>query len=45
MESTEPTAPNHETPTFGNPDLPQEGEVNTLDHPAEHHDDRVRRTR
>ncbi|MGA1837926.1 cupin domain-containing protein [Herbiconiux sp. 11R-BC] len=33
MESNE-TAPHHETPTLGNPDLPQEGEVNTVDDPA-----------
>ncbi|WP_433558782.1 cupin domain-containing protein [Pseudonocardia xinjiangensis] len=27
-------APHHETPSFGDPDLPPEGEINTLDHPA-----------
>jgi oxalate decarboxylase len=26
--------PHHETPTFGNPDLPQEGTINTKDDPA-----------
>jgi oxalate decarboxylase len=29
MDETEPTVPHHETPTFGNPDLPPEGEINT----------------
>ncbi|MDQ0727863.1 cupin domain-containing protein [Microbacterium sp. W4I20] len=33
MESTDPTAPHHETPTLGNPDLPPEGEGNTLADP------------
>jgi len=32
-ESNDP-APHHETPAFGDPDLPQEGEVNTIDDPA-----------
>ncbi|WP_233189248.1 cupin domain-containing protein [Subtercola sp. Z020] len=34
MEPTDDTSPHHETPTFGDPDLPQEGEVNTVDDPA-----------
>ena len=29
MGSNQNPAPHHETPTFGNPDLPQEGMVNT----------------
>ena len=33
MHSDE-SAPHHETPTLGNPDLPPEGEVNTVDDPA-----------
>ncbi|GAA1940832.1 oxalate decarboxylase family bicupin [Microbacterium aoyamense] len=33
MEPTSEAVPHHEVPTLGNPDLPQEGEVNTLDHP------------
>lgn len=32
MSSTE-AAPNHETPALGNPDLPPEGAINTIDHP------------
>jgi oxalate decarboxylase len=32
-ESNDP-APHHETPGFGDPDLPQEGEVNTIGDPA-----------
>jgi oxalate decarboxylase len=27
------TAPHHEVPTFGNPDLPPEGRINTVDNP------------
>ena len=34
MGSNENPAPHHETPTFGNPDLPQEGMVNTTGDPA-----------
>ena len=34
MGSNENPAPHHETPTFGNPDLPQEGTVNTAGDPA-----------
>jgi DNA-binding CsgD family transcriptional regulator len=34
MGSNENPAPHHETPTFGNPDLPREGMVNTTGHPA-----------
>ncbi|MFB7894274.1 cupin domain-containing protein [Microbacterium sp. NPDC056044] len=34
MESTDNTAPHHEVPVFGNPDLPPEGEVNTQDRPS-----------
>jgi hypothetical protein len=34
MGSNENPAPHHETPTFGNPDLPQEGMVNTAGNPA-----------
>nr|WP_315267938.1 cupin domain-containing protein [Microbacterium lemovicicum] len=34
MESTGSTSPNHETASFGNPDLPAEGEINTFDHPG-----------
>lgn len=33
MDSTDDTVPHHETPSLGNPDLPPEGEVNTLRHP------------
>lgn len=33
MDSTDDTVPHHETPSLGNPDLPAEGEVNTLRHP------------
>jgi hypothetical protein len=29
MRSSENPAPHRETPTFGNPDLPQEGMANT----------------
>ena len=34
MRSSEKPAPHHETPTFGNPDLPQEGMANTAGDPA-----------
>jgi oxalate decarboxylase len=34
MNETDEPAPHHETPRFGDPDLPQEGEVNTADDPA-----------
>ena len=34
MGSNENPAPHHETPTFGNPDLPPEGMVNTTGDPA-----------
>jgi len=34
MEPTDETVPNHEPASFGNPDLPAEGEVNTVDDPA-----------
>ena len=34
MGSNENPAPHHETPAFGNPDLPQEGMVNTTGDPA-----------
>ena len=34
MGSNENPAPHHETPTLGNPDLPQEGMVNTAGDPA-----------
>jgi oxalate decarboxylase len=34
MEPTDVPAPHHETPVLGNPDLPPEGELNTLGHPA-----------
>jgi len=30
VEPTDETTPHHETPAFGNPDLPQEGEINTV---------------
>ena len=33
LASSENSAPHHETPVLGNPDLPPEGEINTLDHP------------
>ena len=33
MDSTDDTVPHHETPSLGNPDVPAEGEVNTLRHP------------
>lgn len=34
MEPTDDTAPNHDAASFGNPDLPGEGEVNTVADPA-----------
>lgn len=34
MDSTDVTSPHHETPEFGNPDLPQEGVANTVGDPA-----------
>ena len=34
MGSSENPAPHHETPAFGNPDLPPEGMVNTIGDPA-----------
>ena len=34
MGSSDNPAPHHETPTFGNPDLPPEGMVNTNGDPA-----------
>ena len=34
MESSNDAAPHHETPVLGDPDLPQEGEVNTSDDPT-----------
>ena len=34
MGSNENPAPHHETPTFGNPDLPQEGMETTTGDPA-----------
>lgn len=34
MESTDTTRPHHETPEFGNPDLPPEGVVNTVGDPS-----------
>lgn len=33
MDSTDAPVPHHETPVLGNPDLPPEGETNTVDHP------------
>ncbi|WDG19541.1 cupin domain-containing protein [Microbacterium sp. Clip185] len=33
MDTPERTAPHHEAATFGNPDLPPEGEINTVDRP------------
>ena len=34
MGSNENPAPHHETPTLGNPDLPQEGRANIIGDPA-----------
>lgn len=34
MDPADAQVPHHETPTFGNPDLPQEGVENTADDPA-----------
>jgi len=34
MSPNENPAPHHETPAFGDPDLPQEGMVNTTGDPA-----------
>ena len=34
MGLSENPAPHHETPAFGNPDLPPEGMVNTIGDPA-----------
>jgi len=34
MSSNETQVPHHETPTFGNPDLPQEGMQTTAGNPA-----------
>jgi hypothetical protein len=34
MAANDHPAPHHETPTFGNPDLPPEGMVNTTGDPA-----------
>jgi oxalate decarboxylase len=34
LEPSNDAAPHHETPVLGDPDLPQEGEINTSDDPA-----------